>query len=195
MESVEDRCRKKLAKIFNHVPISEWVYNSNTGRGYISGRPDAEVRLSRARIMDIECKGSHPRGTQPGWNTSIYLGDPDDKDATAGWHYHQRRWYEDKIPFQAPYFIGVLCSGDPNYSDRFDFALAGMFLVPPEAWLALEAAVFPRKTVSLSPQLERVHEHKSITLESAWAEYRLPYVGQKYIVPEHHPVYKILKGE
>jgi hypothetical protein len=75
---------------------------------------------------------------------------------------------------------------------RFDFAAASLFLVTPEAWLELERKVFPRKTVALNSELEAVHKYKPMTLDVEWAAFRLAYVGQQYVIPEMHPIYRII---
>ncbi len=198
-ESVEDKCRKKLAALFNDSSRTGWLPNSNAGDGrYISGRPDAEVWVCGGTVVAIECKGD---------DASLFLGDPlqltqselerqGQKYKAAGWHTHQRLWYEKfSKPLGFPYFIAALIAGERSYS-RFNYSKAGLFLVPPEAWLELEAAVFPRKTVALNPELERIHEHKAITLDSVWSQYRLEYSGDSYSIPQHHPIYNLIyRGE
>jgi hypothetical protein len=182
IESTEDKCRSKMAKMFNQ-PGTQWIPNLNTGFGYISGRPDAEVRYGRNCHVDIECKGDEG---------SLFLGDPGNEDSTVGWHFHQRQWWSnlDK-PVDAPYFVAVLVTADRN-NPRVDYKEARMFLVPPEAWLALEQKLAGRKTVALNPGLERVHANKAITLESEWGLYRLDYENGQYRIPETHPLYQIL---
>lgn len=181
MDSVEDKCRSRMAQMFNLT--AQWIPNINTGVGYISGRPDAEVRYGRNSHVDIECKGD---------SGSLFLGEPDNPDSTKGWHFHQRQWWErmDKW-IEAPYFIAVLVAADRQAS-RIDYAKSGMFLVPPEAWLELEAKVFPRKTVALSPELERIQAHKLVTIESEWPQYRLTYSGGQYHIPTIHPIVRIM---
>lgn len=196
-ESVEDKCRKKLAELFNALPRTGWLPNSNNGDGrYISGRPDAELWICGGAVVPIECKGS---------DGSLYLGDPlqptqsecerlGRKYDASGWHTHQRLWHTRfSQPLGFPYFIAALVGAERDYR-RFDFSAAGLFLVPPEAWLELEAQVFPRKTVALNPELERIHAHKSITLESAWAQFRLEYSGGAYSIPTQHPIYSLIYG-
>jgi hypothetical protein len=197
-ESVEDKCRKRLAQLFNDPPRTGWLPNSNNGDGtYISGRPDGEVRVCGGLVIDIECKGDSGK---------LYLGDPLQptlSESTAlgrsydasGWHTHQRHWHRDfGQPLGQPYYIAALVAAERTWK-RFDFAAASLFLVPPEAWLELERKVFPRKTVSLSPQLERILANKSTTLDVVWAQYRIPYAGQQYVIPETHPIFALLQGQ
>lgn len=183
-ESIEDKCRKHLAKMFN-TDKTQWVPNINTGTGYISGRPDAEVRYPPNHHIDVECKG---------FRGSAFLGDPNSPDLTAGWHHHQRSWWEkmDK-PFDSPYFVALLVVSERDPETRVSFEKAGMFLVPPEAWLALEQKLAGRKTVALNPDLERIHANRDTTLESEWPQYRLVYDKQAFHIPESHPLYSILK--
>jgi len=194
MTSVEDKCRSKLAKMFNRLPDSGLLPNTNNGRGYISGRPDDEIVLSGGRILFIEAKGD---------SGSAYLGDPNQPTQTeckklgksydaTGWHTHQRNWWKDFAkPLKSDYYIALLVSPERD-ATRIDYKEAGMFLVPPEAWLALEEKLAGRKTVALNPSLERILANKTVTLESEWGLYRLDYENGQYRIPEYHPLHSIL---
>ena len=196
--SIEDRCRRVIARLFNEQPTSIWLPNKNDGLGYVSGRPDGEARLPGGRFVDIECKGD---------SGSLYLGDPEQPLAAecrklgrnydaSGWHANQRNFWQRMCePFHSPYYIAALVAASRDRDERFDYEAAGLFLVPPQAWLGLEAKVSPRKTVALSPTLERIIANRSITLESEWQVYRLAYEGGRYRIPVTHPIYSLIFPE
>ena len=175
-------CRAPLARYFNGLENTSWIPNRNTGLGYISGLPDAFVSLC-GRFIAVECKASMG---------SLFLGDPDNEANTSGWHYHQRQWWEKvAIKSNISYWIAVWIypEKDPKRVNRVNHAL--FFLVPPEAWLAVEAKLGGRKTLGFNSDTEREHAYKNVTAESEFANYRLDYINGGWIIPDTHPFWRL----
>jgi hypothetical protein len=182
-------CRGPVARMFNAMPNCRWLPNANNGDGtYISGRPDGEVRLLGGQAVDVECKAGLG---------SIFMGDPADPDNTSGWHYHQRHWWQQiSIYTQTPAWIALWLYPERNPT-RIYQKNARLFLVPPETWLATEAKLGGRKTLSLNASLEREHAYKTITAESEFAPFALVFEQGQWHIPASHPFWKttLLQGE
>lgn len=195
MISIEDRCRLKLSKLFNRPPGSVVIANTNTGRSYISGRADLEIFFQGSRLLCLEAKG---------FAGSAYLGDPAQPTQSvlkklgkaydaSGWHTHQRNWWRNTcLPLHVDYWLAWLVGDERDY-DRFSFERAGLFIVQPGDVLSLEARLSGRKTVALTPELEREHAYKSITLDRVWTHLRLPYHKGAFVLPETHPLHPIVQ--
>lgn len=195
--SVEDRCRKKLAELFNRPPQSGLMANQNNGRFYISGRPDDEIVLRDSRILFVEAKG---------FSGAAFLGDPSQPAQTVckslgrqykavGWHTHQRNWWREFcLPLKGRYLIALLVD-DTREKGRIQYKDASLFLVPPEAWLALEAKLGGRMTCALNADLEAEHAYKGITLDVEFAAFRLDYTDGAFVIPPSHPFHNYIYGD
>ncbi len=179
--------RPHTAKMFNGMPGTCWVHNANAGSRYEKGRPDAFV-FTAGRIVCVECKGGMG---------SLYLGNPDDAEATTGWTMHQRNWWRKvAAATNAPYWIAAWVYSERQPTGRVMQAKASLFLVSPEAWIELEAKVGPlgRKTVALTPELEiSDHQFKAFALSEQWARYALVYNEGGWHIPPEHPYWEALK--
>jgi len=208
-------CRGPVAKLFNAQHDYIWLPNRNTGDGtYISGTPDGyAVRLRPAMnrgehaallvlanaagectrllqkmpdaavdvLIAIECKADMG---------SLYLGNPGDENATDGWHFHQRQWWREiAVASQLPYFIAAWVYSERKPSRVYQ-KNARLFLVPPEAWLATEAKLNGRKTLSLNADLEHERAYKDITAESEFASFALVFDQGQWQIPANHPFWQ-----
>jgi hypothetical protein len=173
--------RPCLAKMFNSYAGTRWVHNINTGEGYESGRPDGFV-FHNSRVTCVEVKADFG---------SLYLGNPENKDDTQGWTWHQRSWYEHVAKFtNTPYFIAAWVYPERARPPRVMQANASFFLVPPEAWLEMEIQADGRHTIALSAGLERIIARRSLTLSPMWDSYALYFAHGQWNIPESHPYWR-----
>ncbi len=201
MANPEQRyCRTPLARAFNKAPNTCWHGVRNAGDGlYDSGMPDAFVTegetgfdsgdhgLTGQFVALLSClTGSYKRYKAKCFTIvkqlyaieckaffgSVYLGNPDDPDDHTGWHASQRNWYQTvAIPEGIDYRIALWVYSSRNPKPPIQQTQARLFLVPPPAWLALEAK--GERTVSLTANLERIHAKKHLNIVDWFGTYEV----------------------
>lgn len=187
----QEYARAPMAAMFDRMPGARWITNPNirfakkavkSGGFYESGRPDAFVCWN-GRFIATEAKADCG---------SLYLGNPNDEDATDGFHYHQRKWREDVAnPSGMAYWLAVWIHTRFHPKGRIYHKHARMYLVPAELWLSLEekARKINMKTVPLAAKAGKL----SVSVE--WKGYELEYVNSVvgYQIPVTHPIWGLVK--
>lgn len=188
MPGENTHCRPQVARLFNRLPHTAWLPNTNNGLGYESGRPDAFV-AHRGRLLCVECKADFG---------SFFLGEPDDPNVKVGWTGAQRNWYAKVArPTETPYYLALWVYSEREPVRKYQHK-AALYLAPPEAWLELEIASLscpaPARTVALNSDLERIHARKHITAEAYFSRYALRWIETVgWTIPEEHPIQEFLQ--
>mgnify|MGYP006957767038 CR=1 FL=1 len=175
--------RGAFAMLVNHLPGMYWHPNTNWGNGfYTSGLPDGEIRLCGGHIICAEFKAAKADNL-----AALYLGNPCDPVDSAGWTVKQRTYWRKYLePYRIPLFLVAWVYAESHIPERTNILVekSNLFVVPPEAWLALEEkAAGQTMTVGLTPATARF---KEFGLLDEWAAFRLDVVDSCYIVPASH---------
>ena len=171
----QEYARGPFAKMINQMPGYFWCSNRNINpKFYIKGSPDGYIApegISKCRhTIDV------------GFQAAI-MG----KQVTG---------VEFKSASSANYSsLDLSCWSDDQelyWRENILKKHSNLFVVSPDAWIAMRIAAGERKTVALTPGLERVEANRNLTLLPNWEPYRLVPTGSTYVIPETHPLHSQL---
>lgn len=183
MKRENSHCRPMTKRMADYHGWS-WITNPNmtyrkggSGIFYESGRPDAFINAYVH--LDIECKYAC---------RSLYFGNPDNEEDTSGWHFHQRKWYENMSTF-AQYWI-VLMMDDERNPRKALIKNSAFWMLTASEWIIYERLVFDAsglRSVGMTREIERRSSLKDLNVVDYLSRYKLINdSGTRLIIPDSH---------